>query len=64
MTAGNNRFVAMVTAKADVDLRLSDFHPLSKLVAPDRTHLKARFPAIDYHNHLDSMDPATVLRLM
>ncbi|MGB6687390.1 MAG: amidohydrolase family protein [Terracidiphilus sp.] len=64
MTAGKDKFVAMVSAKADVDLRLSDFHPRSELIVPDRTPLKARFPVIDYHNHLDSMDPETVLRIM
>jgi predicted TIM-barrel fold metal-dependent hydrolase len=64
MTAENDKFVAMVSAKADVDLRLSDFHPRPELVAPDRTPSRARFPVIDYHNHLDSMDPATVLEVM
>ncbi len=64
MTVANDRFVAMVSAKADVDLRMSDFHPRSELVTPDRTPLKPRFPVIDYHNHLDSMDPETVLRVM
>jgi predicted TIM-barrel fold metal-dependent hydrolase len=64
MNAENDRFAAMMSAKVDVDLRLSDFHPRSELIAPDRTPLKAKFPAIDYHNHLDSMDPASVLRVM
>jgi len=64
MTAANDKFVAMVSAKAEVDLRLSDFHPRSELATPDRTPMKPRFPAIDYHNHLDSMDPDAVLRVM
>jgi predicted TIM-barrel fold metal-dependent hydrolase len=64
VTAANDKFVAMVSAKAEVDLRLSDFHPRSELVTPDRTPLKPRFPVIDYHNHLDSMNPAAVLRVM
>ncbi len=64
MDAAKDRFVAMVSAQADVDLRLSDFHPRSELVAPDRTPLRPRFPVIDYHNHLDSMDPEAVLRVM
>ena len=28
------------------------------------THSKPKFPAIDYHNHLDSMDPREVLGIM
>jgi len=64
LAEANDKFVAMVSAKADVDLRLSDFHPRSELVAPDRTPLRPRFPAIDYHNHLDSMHPDAVLRVM
>jgi len=64
MNTQNDKFVAMVTAKAEVDLRLSDFHPRSELVTPDRTPLKPRFPVIDYHNHLDSMEPDAVLRVM
>jgi predicted TIM-barrel fold metal-dependent hydrolase len=59
-----DKFVAMVTAKASVDLALSDFHPRSELVVPDRTPTLPRFPAIDYHNHLDSLEPASVLRIM
>jgi predicted TIM-barrel fold metal-dependent hydrolase len=62
--AQNDKFVAMVSAKAEVDLRLSEFHPRSELITPDRTPLKCRFPAIDYHNHLDSMDPEAVLGVM
>ncbi|MFZ0418686.1 MAG: amidohydrolase family protein [Candidatus Sulfotelmatobacter sp.] len=57
-------FVAMVTAKADVDLRLSDFQPRSMLVSPVHEILRPKFPVIDYHNHLDAMDPADVLRVM
>lgn len=64
LTVANDKFVAMVSAKADVDLRLSDFHPRSELIAPDRTPSRPRFPAIDYHNHLDSMHPDAVLRVM
>jgi hypothetical protein len=54
----------MMTARAEVDLRLCDFNPRSELVTPDRTPLRPRFPVIDYHNHLDSTDPETVLRIM
>jgi len=54
----------MVTAKAEVDLRLSDFTPRSELVTPDRTPQLPRFPVIDYHNHLDSMEPDAVLHIM
>jgi predicted TIM-barrel fold metal-dependent hydrolase len=64
MTATNDRFLAMMTAKAEVDLRLSAFQPHSELVTQDSTPLQARFPAIDYHNHLDGADADFVLRVM
>ena len=57
-------FVAMVTATARVDLRLSDFQPRSMLVTPVHDVPRPRFPAIDYHNHLDALEPADVLRVM
>ena len=56
-------FVAMVTAKAEVDLRLSDFHPKSMLIRPEHEIRRPKFPAIDYHNHLDAQDPREVLRV-
>ncbi len=59
-----DKFVAMVTASASVSLPLSDFHPRSTLVAEQHEVTKPRFPVIDYHNHLDSMEPADVLRVM
>ena len=62
-------FVTMVTARAEVDLRLSDFAPKAMLTAPE--HLPTRpladdpsFRAIDAHNHLDSMEPREVLAIM
>jgi predicted TIM-barrel fold metal-dependent hydrolase len=57
-------FVAMVTARAEVDLRLSDFHPRSMLVTPEHEIRRPKFPVIDYHNHLDGQDPREVLRAM
>ena len=57
-------FVAMVTAHAEVDLRLSDFRPRSMLVASEHETLKPKFPVIDYHNHLDAQEPREVLRIM
>ncbi|HZW81578.1 MAG TPA: amidohydrolase family protein [Candidatus Deferrimicrobiaceae bacterium] len=57
-------FVAMVTAKAEVDLHLSDFQPRSMLVSPVHEILRPKFPVIDYHNHLDSLEPSDVLRVM
>jgi len=56
--------VAMVSAKAEVDLPLSDFQPKSMIVAEEHHLERARFPVIDYHNHLDSLDPRDVLRVM
>jgi predicted TIM-barrel fold metal-dependent hydrolase len=63
-TGGKDPFVAMVTARAEVDLRLSDFHPRSMLASPQHEILKPKVPVIDYHNHLDAQDPRGVLRVM
>ena len=63
-SGSSDKFVTMVTAKASVDLRLSDFEPSSSLATP--VHLPERpiVDAIDAHNHLDSMQPAQVLSIM
>ena len=60
----SDRFVDLVNATATVDLRLSDFHPRSALKTPATQIEQPRFPVIDYHNHLDSTDPAEVLAIM
>lgn len=60
----NDPFVTMVTARADVDLKLSDFHPRSMLITPEHEIRKPKFPAIDYHNHLDAQEPREVLKMM
>ena len=59
-----DKFIAMVSAKANVDLPLSDFQPRSMLVTPEHDVLRAKFPAIDFHNHLDAQNPADVIRIM
>jgi len=59
-----DKFVDMVTATAQVDLKLSDFYPRSALVSKVTTVETPRFPVIDYHNHLDSLDPVAVLEVM
>src|SRR5512142_871628 len=59
-----DKFIAMVTAKANVDLPLSVFQPRSMLATPVHQVLRPKFPVIDYHNHLDAQDPANVLRIM
>ena len=59
-----DKFVAMVTATAQVSLPLGDFHPRSMLVTPEHLPERPRFPAIDYHNHLDALEPRDVLRVM
>jgi predicted TIM-barrel fold metal-dependent hydrolase len=59
-----DKFLAMVTAKTEVDLRLSDYHPVSMLVTPEHVIEQAKFPVIDYHNHLDAQNPREVLRVM
>ena len=64
MADTKDKFVAMVTATADVSLPLSEFHPRSMLVTPEHLPERARFAAIDFHNHLDSLDPREVLDVM
>jgi predicted TIM-barrel fold metal-dependent hydrolase len=59
-----DRFVDLVSATAQVDLRLSDFRPRSALRTPVHPMRQPRFPVIDYHNHLDSMQPQDVLAVM
>jgi predicted TIM-barrel fold metal-dependent hydrolase len=59
-----DKFVDLVRATAEVDLRLSDFHPRSALKTPVHRIEQPRFPVIDYHNHLDSMRPEDVLAVM
>jgi predicted TIM-barrel fold metal-dependent hydrolase len=60
----NDNFMAMVTAKAQVTLPLGEFQPKSTLVTAEHHVERARFPVIDYHNHLDALDPIEVLRIM
>ena len=60
----DDAFVAMVSAKAQVTLPLSDFEPHSMLITTAHEVPRPRFPAIDYHNHLDSLEPGTALRIM
>ena len=62
--ADRDKFVDMVSAVAKVDLPLSDFQPRSSLTLPIHTIERARFPVIDYHNHLDSTEPRDVLAIM
>ncbi|HEX8115657.1 MAG TPA: hypothetical protein VF521_00170, partial [Pyrinomonadaceae bacterium] len=59
-----DKFIAMVSAKAETDLRLADFAPRPSLVVPAHDVTRAKFPAIDFHNHLDAQDPNRVLRVM
>jgi predicted TIM-barrel fold metal-dependent hydrolase len=60
----DDKFIAMFTAKAEINLPLGEFQPVSTLVAESHYPQRARFPAIDYHNHLDALEPADVLRVM
>jgi predicted TIM-barrel fold metal-dependent hydrolase len=63
-SASKDPFVAMVSARAEVDLKLSDFRPRAMLVTPEREIRKPKFPVIDYHNHLDAQEPREVLKIM
>lgn len=62
--SSEDRFVAMVSAKAEVDLRLSDYAPHSQLKTAVHVVERPRFPVIDYHNHLDAQPPEEVLQVM
>lgn len=64
MSITTDKFLAMVTARAETDLRLSDFAPRAMLQTPVHEISRARFPVIDAHNHLDAQDPRQVLQIM
>ena len=59
-----DKFIAMVSARANVTLPISDFHPRCMLHNAVHEVHQPRFPVIDYHNHLDAQDPAEVLKIM
>lgn len=59
-----DKFIAMVRAKANVQLPLGEFEPRSMLRTPVRMVETPRFPVIDYHNHLDAQEPGNVLAVM
>ncbi|WP_158791980.1 amidohydrolase family protein [Granulicella sp. L60] len=59
-----DKFIAMVSAKAAVTLPVSDFHPRTMLHSVMHEITKPRFPVIDYHNHLDAQDPQEILKIM
>ena len=46
----------MVGAKAEVDLRLTDFAPRSQLKVAAHMIERPRFPVIDFHDHPDSLE--------
>lgn len=60
----DDKFVAMVSATARTNLLLNDFEPRATLKTVVHEVTRPRFPAIDFHNHLDSLDPGAVLRVM
>lgn len=57
-------FVSMMNAAATVALNLSDFKPRSMLRVTEHRIDRPKFSAIDFHNHIDGIDPADVLRVM
>jgi len=59
-----DKFVAMVSAKARADLAICDFEPRPMLTTAVHDVQLPRFPAIDCHNHLDSLNPDSLLRIM
>lgn len=64
--AGDERdpFVSMMTAESTANLNLRDFAPRTMLRVPEHQPDRPKFPAIDFHNHIDGMEPAEVLRVM
>jgi hypothetical protein len=65
-SSGRNedKFIAMVSATAEIALPLGRFQPHSTLVHAEHSIERPRVAAIDYHNHLDALDPREVLRVM
>lgn len=61
---GPNKFAAMLEARAEVQLPLSDYCPDSQLKVSAHEVKQPRFPVIDYHNHLDAESPRDVLAVM
>ncbi len=59
-----DKFIEMVNARVETDLRLTDFAPRTSLVVPVHEVSRAKYPAIDFHNHLDAQEPTDVLRVM
>lgn len=64
--AGDDRdpFVSMMTAQSTANLNLSEFTPQPMLRVAEHPIDRPRFPAIDFHNHIDGMNPFEVLRVM
>ncbi len=54
----------MVTATTRAELALGDFAPRPMLRTAVHEVLRPCLPAIDCHNHLDSLDPASLLAIM
>ena len=60
----DDKFVGVVSAKARVDLRLSDYEPRAQLKLVAHDIRQPRFLVIDFHSHLDAQSPQTVLGVM
>lgn len=59
-----DKFVAMVKTRVEVDLRLSDFAPHTGLKVTEHPITDTLFRVIDHRNHLGSLDPDNVLHIM
>ncbi len=59
-----DKFLAMVSARAEVDLRLGDFEPRTMLLSKGHEIERAKFPATDFHNHLDAIEPDELIPIM
>ena len=61
---GRDPFVSMMTAESKVTLNLSDFAPQSMLRVAEHSIERPKFPAVDFHNHIDGLEPSEVLGIM
>jgi predicted TIM-barrel fold metal-dependent hydrolase len=57
-------FVSMMRAESTVSLNLGDFQPQSVLRVAEHFIERPKFPVIDFHNHIDGLEPTDVLRTM
>ena|ERR1700733_13626174 len=63
-SSDRDKFVAMAPATARVISRSAGFQARSQPRTTVHDIARPKFPMIDYHNHLDALDPTDVLRVI